>query len=93
MNQYKDYRYADSDRLNFAGQKAEQEASAQVQETELLRQLEEGEISQAEYNTLSSTTKEELQFDAAVEFQAVQAAEAEIADSLTPEDYQYLNLK
>ena len=100
MTQYEKYRYADSDRLNFADQKAKQEAEAaqaqkENQEKELLEKLENGEITQAEYDTLSSTT-----VDAAVAahnpgFMAGVAPSdnSALLEQLTEEDYQYLNLK
>ena len=99
MSQYRDLHYADSDRLNFADQKAKQEAAAaqqkQLENEETLRQrLENGEITQAEYDTLSVTT-----VPAAVAAQnpgfLIPAAPDNTAllEQLTDEDYQYLNLK
>ena len=95
MTQYKEYEYADSDRLNFADQKAKQEAeaaqeNAKEREEELKAKLEAGQISQAEYDTLSysgSNTDADLVFKVAPEI------DNHIVESLTDEDYQYLNLK
>lgn len=62
MAQYKDYVYADSDKLNFQDKKALQEQESQEErerrEAELLRKLEDGEISQSEYNTLTMTNSD-----------------------------------
>lgn len=62
MAQYKDYTYADTDKLNFADRKADQEALSQEEqerrnklEEDLRERLESGDISQAEYDTLTLT--------------------------------------
>ncbi len=100
MNQYKMLRYSDSDRLNFANQKAQQEAEAaqekrQEQEEILKAKLEAGEISQAEYKTMSPTTTK----DAIMAFNNPTIGELPHPDGeailaqLTEEDLQYLNLK
>lgn len=99
MTQYRDLTFADTDRLNFEDRKIEQEKEAarlaqEAQEQELLKKLEDGQISQAEYDTLSVTTVP----------QAVAAQNpgfimppppdnTALLDQLTDEDYQYLNLK
>ncbi len=100
MDQYREYTYADSDRLNFEAKKKEQEAAAKREqmfnpekEAELKAKLESGEISQAEYNTLSSTT-----YTAPAEeepriknyFMEYEINENDIADKLTDEDRLYL---
>lgn len=100
MNQYKDYRYADSDRLNFADEKSRQEAAAaqkvrEEQEDALKAKLDAGEITQAEYNTMSATTTQ-LAIDS---FNTQEIAGVPHIDNtallkqLTEEDLQYLNLK
>ena len=99
MNQYKEYGYADSDRLNFADRKAKQEAEAAKdqnteKEIQLRQRLENGEITQAEYATLSMTTAAEAYAATAPGFIIPEEpAESTIAQDLTDEDYQYLNLK
>ena len=62
MSQYKDYCYADSDKLNFENQKIQQLAAqnSEALEADLKDRLERGEISQAEYDTLSPMRREEL---------------------------------
>lgn len=56
MSQYKDYSYADSDKLNYENEKLAREAAqrAEFVEEDLKAKLERGEISQAEYDTLSA---------------------------------------
>ena len=100
MNQYKDYRYADTDRLNFADKKAQQEASVaqenrEKSEEELKAKLEAGEISQAEYNTMSATTTQLAidAFNSPVIAGIPQVDNTELLKQLSDEDYQYLNLK
>ena len=64
MAQYRDYCYADSDKLNFENLKSREEAKARREElgrneeyeANLKSKLDNGEISEAEYNTLSHTT-------------------------------------
>lgn len=106
MTQYKDYVYADSDRLNFEDQKSAQEAAARREakgqdenyEAELLARLEEGEISEAEYNTLtlSNAQSEALAIGGGAatfipDFSAVD--EGKIASELSEDEIQYLILK
>ena len=101
MNQYKDLRFADSDRLNFEDRKAEQEAAAaqllkQDQEEELKEKLEKGEITQAEYNTLSTTTTQQAKdaFNTStINLQSPYLNDSALLEQLTEEDLQYLNLK
>lgn len=102
MQQYRSYTYADSDKLNFKDEKLEQEAQAahaqrQNQEDELRQKLENGEISEAEYNTLSaqgefksSTTELELPSYIPSSYRVDESA---ITDSLSEDDIQYLMLK
>lgn len=95
---YSDYKYADTDRLNFADQKAEQEATAALQqkqdeekeEEELRQRLENGEISQAEYNTLSPTKRKHTPTGFIMPTNDIRS---DVAEQLTEDDYQYLNLK
>lgn len=72
MAQYKDYVYADSDKLNFQNKKVEQKEALQEEqqkrEEELLRQLEAGEISQSEYNTLTMTNSDSTPADLVEKF-------------------------
>lgn len=99
MTQYKDYHYADSDRLNFADKKAKQEAEAaqqrQLDNEETLRQrLESGEITQAEYDTLSVTTVPAAMAAQNHDFLVPKAPDnTALLEQLTDDDYQYLNLK
>lgn len=59
MAQYRDYTYADSDRINFQDGKQEQEKLSQeekeAREAALRERLENGEISESEYKTLTMT--------------------------------------
>ena len=97
MNQYKNLHYSDSDRINFADQKSDQEARAlqewmQKQENELQEKLEKGEITQAEYETL--TVKSEPAEVPPTGFIVPQPPDnSALLEQLTEEDYQYLNLK
>ena len=99
MTQYKDYHYADSDKLNFADKKAKQEAEAaqqrQLDNEEVLRQrLESGEITQAEYDTLSVTTVPAAMAAQNHDFLVPKAPDnTALLEQLTDDDYQYLNLK
>jgi len=100
MVQYKSYTYADSDKLNFADKKQQQESSAAVaaaqeREQELRDKLERGEITEAQYNTLSAGTPSS---NDAPEFEIpnlphYQIDESVITDSLTDDDIQFLMLK
>lgn len=100
MTQYRDYTYADTDKLNFENAKNEQEAAARriaegkdaEWEAELKRKYEAGEISKAEYETLSPSV--ELPKDLSSSFiQINETDEERIKQELTEEDYQYLTLK
>ena len=99
MTQYKDYHYADSDRLNFKDKKTQQEAEAAAQqlidnEENLRQRLENGEITEAEYATLSSTTVEAAKAAANPGFIMPPPPDnSALLEQLSEEDYQYLNLK
>lgn len=61
MTQYREYHYSDTDKLNYAGRKAAQEKAAsaeqdQLKDQELKEKLERGEITQAQYETMSPVT-------------------------------------
>ena len=72
MQQYKDFTYADSDKLNFQDSKQEQEQVSikeqQQREAELQEKLEKGEISAAEYNTLTMTNSDQTPADLSTKF-------------------------
>lgn len=105
MKQWSEYGYADSDMLNFADRKIDQEAAARREqqgvneqyEQELQEKLANGEISEAEYNTLTYTNAEEEA--TAMTSQVPQFVidfsidENEIAAQLQQEEVQYLMLK
>ena len=60
MMQYRDFHFADSDRLNFADKKSKQEAEAAAQqleknEEELQQRLERGEITQSWFYYAATT--------------------------------------
>lgn len=104
MAQYKDYNYADSDKLNFADKKIDQEAAARREqagvneeyEQDLLDRLNNGEISEAEYNTLTRKNVEQEQISNSFVPQFVvdfSVDENEIAAQLNQEEIQYLMLK
>ena len=100
MTQYKDLTFADSDRLNFEDQKAEQEAAAaqeqaKLNEENLRERLEKGEISQAEYDTLSHTTVDAAKnaYNPGFAIGIIPPDNSALLEQLTDEDYQYLNLK
>lgn len=91
MTQYRDYTYADSDKLNYKDQRdAASTALSETQIQELQRKLDKGEITQAEFNTLvNSPVGDEPQF--ITNFS--QEKEDKIRAELTEEDFQYLLLK
>ena len=101
MTQYKDYVYADTERLNFANKRNKEAAAiaeAQKEEREkvLRERLEKGEISQAEYKTLSPTTEEDAKakFNPGLDSLKAEAqVEDELIQELTDEDQRYLSLK
>lgn len=103
MAQYKEYGYADSDKLNFADKKIDQEAAARREqqgineeyEQDLLDKLESGEISQAEYDTLTRTNVvgETPTPTFVTPFIDFSLDENEIAAQLSQEEMQYLMLK
>ena len=100
MVQYKQYTYADTDKLNFADKKQQQESDAAVaaaiaKEEELKAKLERGEITEAQYNTLSvdmpsSGSTPEFEIPDLPKYQIDESA---ITDSLTDDDIQFLMLK
>lgn len=105
MKQYADYCFADSDKLNMAQEMAKERREATVDKDyvlQLQKELEEGKISKAQYDTLSPETpssidQEEEEFIALKE-EAVKpiqqgADEGEIRKQLTDEEYQYLLMK
>ena len=59
MTQYRDYTYADSDQLNNFKTVEKQETDAEY-EANLKAQLESGEISEQQYNTLTHTNTKEI---------------------------------
>lgn len=105
MKQYADYCFADSDKLNMAQEMAKERREATVDKDyvlQLQKELEEGKISKAQYDTLSPETpssidKEEEEFIALKEeaIKSIQqgADEGEIRKQLTDEEYQYLLMK
>lgn len=106
MNQYKDYKFADSDRLNYEKLKQIEEAQAkrkemglnQEYEDNLKSKLDNGEISEAEYNTLSHTTDPSSEDIAPVgppQFiqDVSQINEDSIKAELSEDDIKYLALK
>ena len=105
MKQYADYCFADSDKLNMAQEMAKERREATVDKDyvlQLQKELEEGKISKAQYDTLSPETpssidKEEEEFIARKEeaIKPIQqgADEGEIRKQLTDEEYQYLLMK
>lgn len=95
MVQYKDFRYADSDRLNFANQQSlkseELQKKQEEEEKVLLRQLEDGEISEAQYNALTVTNVDPK---ANLKFEMPQLLEEDYWEKqLTDDDIKYLMLK
>lgn len=100
MAQYRDYSFADSDKLNFEQEKNEREAAARREaegrnaeyEAELKRKYEAGEISQAQYETLKSPEPGE-EIDKIDFIQPSGVDEEKIQKELTEEDFQYLTLK
>lgn len=100
MSQYKDFHFSDSDKINFKDKKAEQEAEAaqaqrESEEDSLRERLEKGEISQAEYNTLSATTVSAAKnaYNPGFSVGITAPDNSSLLEQLTEEDYQYLNLK
>ena len=105
MKQYADYCFADSDKLNMAQEMAKERREATVDKDyvlQLQKELEEGKISKAQYDTLSPETpssidKEEEEFIALKEeaIKPIQqgADEGKIRKQLTDEEYQYLLMK
>lgn len=98
MAQYKDYTFADSDRINFQDGKQENERLTQEEkekrEAELRERLENGEISESEYKTLTITNADNTPAENAVKFIMPRTIdESYWTDQLTDDDIQYLMLK
>lgn len=85
MSQYKNYRFADSDALNSLRPSVSDEES----ETELQRRLDEGEITQAQYDTLSGRVKSTSKEVAPI-FNETNDMERDVSANLTDEDRRYL---
>lgn len=83
--QYKDYRWADSDSLNAL----KPSATSSDDENELKRRLESGEITQAQYDTMSSTAKSSSK-DVVPIFTECDDMERDVSANLTDEDRRYL---
>ena len=99
MAQYRDYTYADSDKLNFAEEKKREEAAKRRQfnmdekyEEDLKQKLENGEISQAEYDTLTGTNFEEQALPQYT-MPKYQVNEEDILEQLDDEERMYLIAK
>ena len=93
MTQYRDFTYADSDKLNYKDRKnAEKAAISPNRLKELEEKLEKGEISQAEFDTLTASPEQIAQGPQFIT-NFSQENEDKIREELTEEDYQYLLLK
>ena len=99
MAQYRDYHFSDSDKLNFAGAKARQEQDAAAiqsnneRERELQEKLERGEITEAQYNTLSSLTDSSLPSPEFIMPNTPVIELPDVTQQLTEDDYRYLIMK
>lgn len=103
MTQYSMYTYADTERIQEeADQKRREEAarrtaareSAQQFNEVLKERLEKGEISQAEYNTLTyDNNEEEAEQMRAAAFSGNNASEEELLKNMTADDQMYLMTK
>lgn len=97
MTQYKDFGYADSDKLNFKDQQnAVNAAITQEKLAELEGRLGRGEISQAEFDTFSASPEQVIQAQSQNSHfitNVSQENENKIIEQLSEEDYQYLLLK
>lgn len=98
MAQYRDFTYADSDRINFQEEKVEREQLSQeekeARENSLRERLENGEISEAEYKTLTTTNADSTPARIEQEFiMPKKIDDSYWTDQLTDEDIQYLMLK
>lgn len=96
MAQYREYTYADTDIINREEELAEQrratKALNQEYEKKLRTQLEAGEIAQAQYDTLTATTKSSGEENE--EFiKPTTIDESEIRNKLSDEEFQYLLFK
>lgn len=90
MVQYRDFTYADTDRLNYKNEKEENAQQELEYEQQLKEKFDNGEISEAEYATLSHQTP--VPDDPGAAFIPDYAAEneAEIERQLEEEDRLYL---
>lgn len=98
MAQYRDYTYADSDRINFQDQKTQKEQLTQeekeTRENELRQRFENGEISESEYKTLTMTNASTTPAQISQEFLMPKKIDDSYwTDQLTDDDIQYLMLK
>lgn len=105
MAQYRDFVFADSDRINFQGNRVEQTPLSieekEQRENALLQRLESGEISEAEYKTLTITNAaaspayltplEDMKLESDAPQHKID--DSYWTDQLTDEDIQYLMLK
>lgn len=101
INPYKDYHYSDSDRLNFEVKKQKQDREAenmirwQSQEPlrqEMKKKFENGEITQAEYETIV-TPPPTVQTAKPAFVRPVEISEDDIRGELDEDDMRYLALK
>lgn len=88
LSQWAKYTYADSDKLNFEHSKKTQGSLNENQIAQLQEKLEKGEISQAEFDTLTMPADKP-----AFVPNISQETEDKIREQLTDEDYEYLLLK
>jgi len=109
MVQYADYTFADSDHLKEPEEKKESDQQEEEDyEQKLLAQLEAGEITQGQYDTLTHTNTEGMSYGEGLQFVDMDAAEPSTpqeqtpqyqisatywTDQLTEEDINYLILK
>lgn len=97
LKQWLEYGYVDSDRLNFErshGKPAQVPQLSEEEKIELEQKLANGEISQAEFDTLTSPAIEGLiQEQQTFMTDFSKKNEERIAEGLDEEDYQYLLLK
>ena len=98
MAQYRDFTYADSDRINFQDSKPEKEPLTEEQkearEKALRERYDSGEISKSEYQTLTTTNVDEDLAKMETEFLMPKKIDSSYwTDQLTDDDIQYLMLK
>lgn len=92
LNQNANYTFADTDKLNFKEQKTSQQIQMEEAKIAALQEkLEKGEITQAEFDTLTAPADSftPTQFTPNISIEH----ENQIREQLTDEDYQYLLLK